>query len=101
MPLLKNAKKALRASQRKQVINTRVRSRVKTYYDKVKKTKAEADLPAAFSAIDKAVKKNLIHKNKAARLKSSLARLTQTATSASPTTTRASAAKKARPQAAK
>ncbi|MCL2110272.1 30S ribosomal protein S20 [Microgenomates group bacterium] len=75
MPILKNAQKALRASQRKAIINTRVRSQVKTTSDKVKKTKDVSQLPSAQSAIDKAVKKNLLSKNKAARLKSRLTKL--------------------------
>ena len=75
MPILKNAKKALRASQRKAVVNGRVRSQVKTMSDKVKKTKTADSLPAAQSAIDKAVKKGIIHKNKAARLKAGLAKI--------------------------
>ncbi|MBQ6437840.1 30S ribosomal protein S20 [bacterium] len=73
MPILKNAKKALRASERKRVINRQVKTRVKTFTDKVLKTRAAADVPAAYSAIDKAAKKNLIHRNKAARLKKKVA----------------------------
>ena len=74
MPILKNAKKALRASVKKRDINQKVKSQAKTASDKVKKTKTAVDLPAAYSAIDKAVKKNLIHGNKAARMKSKLAK---------------------------
>lgn len=69
MPILKNAKKALRASERKRLVNQSVKTKVKTNLDKVLKSKKADDLATAFSAIDKAVKKNLIHKNKAARLK--------------------------------
>jgi small subunit ribosomal protein S20 len=36
---------------------------------------AEAALPAAYKAIDKAVKRNIIHQNNAARKKSGLAKL--------------------------
>ncbi len=76
MPILKNAKKALRASKRKQIVNRGVKTQVKTNLDKVLKGKEAKDLPAAFSAIDKAVKKNLIHKNKAARLKARASKAT-------------------------
>lgn len=72
MPILKNAKKALRASQRKHDLNQPVRSRLKTASDKVLKSRKAEDLPMAYSAIDKAAKKKLIHKNKAARLKAKL-----------------------------
>ena len=75
MPILKNAKKALRASQRKHAVNQPVRSRLKTVSDKVMKSKKAEDLSMAYSAVDKAVKKNLIHKNKAARLKAKLSQM--------------------------
>lgn len=75
MPILKNAKKALRVSERKRATNQRIKSRVKSATDKVKKGEGKAEaLPEAFSAIDKAVKKNLIHSNKASRLKSKLSK---------------------------
>ena len=74
MPILQNAKKALRVSKRKAEINQPVRSRLKTAVDAVKK-KADSDtMSTAFSAIDKAVKRNVIHRKKAARIKSQLAK---------------------------
>jgi ribosomal protein S20 len=75
MPILANAKKALRVSKRKAEINQPVRSRVKTVSDKVRKTPNVASLSEAFSAIDKAVKRHIFHKKKAARLKSQLSKL--------------------------
>ncbi len=76
MPILKNAKKALRSSERKAAVNNRVRSQMKTALTKAKATLSKETLTAAVSAIDGAVKKNLIHKNKAARLKRQVAQLT-------------------------
>jgi ribosomal protein S20 len=75
MPILANAKKALRVSKKKAEMNQPIRSRVKTVTDAVKKSPSAATLSTAFSAIDKAVKRNLIHKKKAAHLKSQMARL--------------------------
>lgn len=75
MPILKNAKKALRVSKRKGAMNTPIRSRVKTAVDNNKSKPSAGSLSAAFSAIDIAVKKNVIHWKKAARLKSQAARL--------------------------
>jgi len=75
MPILKSAKKALRVSKRKNKINRKLKSQVKTVIDQVKKTPSAENLSLASSKIDRAVKKNLIHKNKAARLKSKLAKL--------------------------
>ncbi len=72
MPILANAKKALRVSERKRVINQRLRSQVKTSSDAVRKNPKPELLSAAFSAIDKAVKNNIFHRNKAARIKRQL-----------------------------
>lgn len=75
MPILKNAKKALRVSRRKTVVNRRVKSIVGTIVDKMKLEPTAANLQAAFSAIDTAAKRNIFHPNKAARHKSQLAKL--------------------------
>lgn len=75
MPILKNAKKALRSSKRKAVVNSRVRSRMKSAMDAVKVGASTESVSTAFSRIDRAVKHNLLHKNKAGRLKSQLSKL--------------------------
>lgn len=75
MPLLPNAKKALRVSKRKTDVNARVKSIIKTMVDKVKKSPSAQNLSNAYSAVDTAVKQNLLHKNKASRLKSQLSKL--------------------------
>ncbi len=74
MAKTKSAKKAYRAELRRRVFNLR---RAKTMRDSVKavgKSKDAQDLPAAQKAIDKAVKRGLIKKNTAARMKSRLAK---------------------------
>ena len=74
MPITSSAKKALRVSGRKSVVNTdvrtRMRSAMKTF---VAQPSAEA-LSEAFSRIDRAVKGKLLHKSNAARKKSQLAK---------------------------
>lgn len=75
MPILKNAKKALRSSQKKAEVNGRIKSMLKTMTDKMVKTPTQEVLNLAFSAIDKAKKRNVIHANKAARLKSRMSKL--------------------------
>lgn len=75
MPILKNAKKALRVAARKRERNVRQKSMIKTMIDKMKKAANSEHLSSAFSAIDRGVKKNLFHKNKAARMKSQLSKL--------------------------
>lgn len=74
MPILANAKKALRASKRKAQVNQRVKSRVKTALKKVNVEAEAKNIQQAQSAIDKAVKKNVFHKNKGARIKSKIAK---------------------------
>jgi small subunit ribosomal protein S20 len=74
MPILKNAKKALRSSKRKAIVNGRVRSGMKTAIMTAQTSVSQESVSAAFSRIDRAVKHNLLHKNKAARLKSQVAR---------------------------
>lgn len=75
MPILKNAKKALRVSRRKTVVNRRVKSIVATFVEKMRQEPSIVNLQAAFSAIDTAAKRNIFHRNKAARHKSQLAKL--------------------------
>lgn len=86
MPILRNAKKALRASIRKTVINRRAKSIAKTMVDAVKKAPTKESVSAAYKAIDKAVKRKVYHVNKASRLKSQLAKLTSGKTVAQPAT---------------
>lgn len=72
MPVTKTAKRALRGSERKYKVNSLLRSKLEALVRLAKKSKSKDDLSAAYSATDKALKKNLIHKNKAARIKSRL-----------------------------
>ena len=79
MPILQNAKKALKVSKRKANINAPVRSRLKTTVDAVVKNGEQTSLSSAFSAIDKAIKRHLIHRKKGAHMKSQLAKRTDKA----------------------
>jgi small subunit ribosomal protein S20 len=81
MPNIKSAAKAMRQSERRRVFNLRTKDKVKTAVkatrkaiDTVNKTDAVAALQKAMSALDKAVKKNVLHKNTASRKKSRLAK---------------------------
>ena len=72
MPIIKSAKKAVSSSKRKQGINQLQR---KQYKEMVKAVRSGAgDLSKAFKALDKAAKRNVIHRNKANRLRSRLAK---------------------------
>jgi small subunit ribosomal protein S20 len=75
MPILKCAQKALRNSKRKAIVNKAVKSKMKNSLKKIVKEATTENLKVAFSNIDKACKKNIFHKNKAARLKSQMSKL--------------------------
>ncbi len=93
MPIIKSAKKALRVSNRRHAINLRVKRAYKEAVRDVRRLVSEKPANAesaekfaetlkktstkAYSELDKAAKKGVIHKNKASRLKSRLAKLAQ------------------------
>ena len=82
MPITKSAHKALRQSKRRRVRNMAKTDAYKTVMKEFKKLtvadkKSDAAklLPKVYKKIDKAAKTGVIKKNKAARLKSSAAKL--------------------------
>jgi ribosomal protein S20 len=75
MPVTKTAKRALRGSERKAIINKIVLSKLEIAIKKAKKTKSEKDVVSASSFADRASKSRSIHSNKAARIKSQLSKL--------------------------
>lgn len=74
MPVLKHAKKKLRQDKKRTLRNKTIRNLYKKLIKKAEATKTAEAVSAAFQQIDKAAKENIIHTNKAARLKSSLSR---------------------------
>lgn len=79
MPITKSAKKAIRGSEKKKVFNLRRKKKVEDSVKAVKKLvkegktkEANALLPQAYAALDKAAKGNTIKANTAARKKSRL-----------------------------
>lgn len=83
MPISASAKKSLRVSLRKRVINDArrktMREAVKSVTKAVKTDVKEAKkkLADAYQAIDKAVKRGVMNKNTASRKKSMLSRMTK------------------------
>ena len=79
MPQHKSAAKRMKTSeiarQRNRRVKTTVRSSLKSFM--ADKEKSPDKLKAITKVLDKAASKRVIHKNKAARLKSRLARLTK------------------------
>ncbi len=74
MPLLKHAIKKMRQDARQRKVNLKARLELKTVTKKALESPNAGSLSQAYSVLDKAVKTNLIHKNTAARKKSSLAK---------------------------
>ena len=81
MAITKNAKRALRVSDRKAVINDRRRRNMKEAVKTVRKDvvsknikATKADLALAYKALDKAAKRGVIKKGTANRKKSRLAK---------------------------
>lgn len=82
MPNIKSAKKRVRSNERKEKVNTIVTSSMRTAIKKFEKDvkagnkeEASKSLNTAVQRVDKAMKNGLVHKNKAARVKSRLTKL--------------------------
>ncbi len=69
MPIIKSAKKRVKTSNKAAVRNSKTKRSLKTAFKAFGKDASNETHAAAQSNIDKSVKKGLIHKNKAARLK--------------------------------
>jgi small subunit ribosomal protein S20 len=72
----KSALKRIRQSEKKRIINRyyhkTARTALRVLRSEEDKSAATLKLPSVISLLDKLVKKNIIHKNKAANLKSKL-----------------------------
>lgn len=81
MPQHKSAKKRVRQNNKKRERNQKKRSLMKTAIKKVRnapdKETAEKELFKTVSILDRMVGQNIIHKNKAANLKSKLSKSVQ------------------------
>ncbi|MEJ2567767.1 MAG: 30S ribosomal protein S20 [candidate division WOR-3 bacterium] len=79
MPNIKSAKKRVRLAEENRKRNKGVKTRIKNITKKLKEEKnpkkAEETLNVAYSIVDKAVKKKVIHKNNAARKKAQFTKL--------------------------
>jgi len=75
MPVLQSAKKALRRDGRRKAINQKIKEKVKDVLKKTRQNPNKKNLELSFAILDRAAKKKVIHKNKASRLKSRLAKL--------------------------
>ncbi len=74
MPITKSAEKAQRQTKTKTIFNRRAKKLVTDAIASFKKAPTPAGLKSVFSNIDKAVKKAILPKKRAARIKSKLAK---------------------------
>jgi len=74
MPITKSAKKKVRVDATRTEVNYRVRRSYKAAVKEVLEKKDAESLTKAYSELDMAAKRNIIHRNKADRLKSRLAK---------------------------
>lgn len=75
MPVIKSAIKKLRKDKKRELVNKRIRNSLKSVVKIALKTPTVQSVNSAIKTIDKATKIKIIHKNKAARLKSRLSKL--------------------------
>ena len=75
MPVTKQAIKKVRSDSRKTIVNLRVKKALKKAIVAFHKKPTQALLEVIYKTADKAAKTNVIHKNKAARIKSRLSKL--------------------------
>lgn len=74
MPVTISAKKALRRDKRRANTNKNLRAKVRKAVKSARLANTGESLKKAMSALDKAAKRNILHKKKADRLKSRLAK---------------------------
>lgn len=94
MPVIRSARKKLKVDRKRESANKKVRAFIDFVIKKAQRKPTLESIRKAFSAIDKGVKKDILHKNKAARLKSNLSKLTKTTATKSKATKKTKKAKK-------
>lgn len=94
MPIIKSAKKRVKTAKKATIRNSKTKRSLKSALKAFTKSPSAKSHSAAVSNVDKAVKKGLVHKNKAARLKKQAAAKAKAA-GVKHTGTKKAAAKKA------
>jgi len=78
MPVTLSARKKMRQDKKRRLVNLKVLKILKNTLAKARKNPTLENIKKASSIIDQAAKKKIIHRNKAARLKSRLAKKVKT-----------------------
>ncbi len=84
MPIIKSAKKKMRKDAKRTLKNKKEKDNIKKAIKTALTLKKGKDVKKAISLINKAAKKNIFHKNKAARLTSRLSQVIKTNPTKSP-----------------
>lgn len=79
MPVIKSAKKKLRQDRKREKLNSKIKLSYRNAVKNAQKAKTYEKIKLAVKLIDKASEKGIIHKNKAARLKSGLSKIAKPA----------------------
>ena len=95
MPNIKAAIKWVKQSDKRELRNRDVKTRLKTLFKKAKNSGDLAVAPSVESQLDKAAQKGIIHPNKAARKKSRLVKAIKVAAAAKATSAAAPATSRA------
>ncbi len=93
MPIIKSAKKKLRQDKKRTSRNLKIKLNIKNLLKQARRQATPEKIQSVSSALDKAVKTKFIHKNKAARLKSRLAKLDPSTNIATKTTAKKTTSK--------
>ena len=75
MPVIKSAIKKLKQDKKREAQNDMLRASLRMSVRNAKKSKSGKSVSKAMSIVDKAAKNNIIHKNKASRMKVTLSKL--------------------------
>ncbi len=88
MPVLKSSKKALKVSRRRKDENDTLRKNLRNAVKALRASPTTASLKKVYSLLDRSAKKHVMHKNRAARLKSGFSKLVKPASKTSKKTAR-------------
>lgn len=91
MPIIKSAIKAARQTKKRTAHNQSIKKSIKQAFKLFKSNPTAENMQAVQSEYDKAVKKNLLHKNTASRRKSALAKFAKLANVKNETTAKKTA----------
>lgn len=75
MPVIKSAKKKLKVDRKREISNKKIKASINFAIKKAQRKPTPENIQKAFKAIDRGTKKDVFHKNKAARIKSGLSKL--------------------------